>query len=320
MSLFEFKLKLATLACHFAIGEGGYQTVRTKALELEIAMDRALGSTEGMFVFRKDRKRQLLIDLGKVLLGVLMILIAWFLVAELVITLKGIAFPRPLDAFVRLGELLGGQALYGESIYAHIGASLYRWVAGYVLAVVVGLLLGISLGVSTKGHDVGIVPIHILQMVPGLAWVPIAMLIFGLGNVATMFMIFMTALPPIAISTSSGIRGVEPNMLKAAEMTGSTRPRIFFKILLPASALSVINGLRIGLANGWRVLIAAEMVVGIALGLGYSIFQSRWSLDFEAAFVCIIIICVIGLTIEKLLFVALEDRVRERMGLRGADR
>lgn len=269
----------------------------------------------GRFNFRKDRWNSFSSNLLNALLGILLLLALWYLVAEIVIAWKGVAFPAPLDTFTRLIELLGGESLYNESIYTHVGTSLMRWAAGYALAVTVGILIGISLGIARKGHDIGIIPVYILQMIPGLAWVPIAVLLFGLGNVSTGFMIFMTALPPIALSTSSGIRGVQPNMVRAAEMTGASRPRIFFRVLLPASAMSVINGLRIGLANGWRVLIAVEMVVGVAIGLGYSIFQSRWSLDFEAAFVCIVIICVMGLVIEKLIFVVLEDKVRERMGL-----
>ena len=287
--------------------------------DLEEATDLALESGAGNFTFSKDRWRGPSLNMTKILLGVMLLFAIWFITAEVVTSIKGVVFPRPVDTLYRLGELLGGQILYGESIYAHVAASLYRWAIGYALAVGAGILIGIALGISRRGHDVGIIPVYLIQMIPGLAWVPIAMLIFGLGDVATIFMILMTALPPIAISTSSGIRGVQPNMIKAAEMTGASRPRIFFRILLPASSISVINGLRIGLANGWRVLIAAEMVVGVALGLGYSIFQSRWSLDFEAAFVCIVIICIIGLIIEKVFFITLEDRMRSRMGLEGSE-
>jgi ABC-type nitrate/sulfonate/bicarbonate transport system permease component len=281
----------------------------------EKATQDALESGEAIFHYRKEQWFGIRNNLLNIVLGVLLLLVIWYLVAELVNVWKGLTlFPAPVGTLSRFVDLLAGQKLYDVTLYGHVGASLTRWAAGYALAVFFGILMGVSLGVSRRTHDVGIIPIYIFQMIPGLAWVPIAMLIFGLGNVSTVFMIFMTALPPIAISTSSGIRAVSPNLVKAAQMTGASRSRIFFHVLLPASAMSVINGLRIGLANGWRVLIAAEMVVGVAIGLGYSIFQSRWSLDFEAAFVCIVIISMIGLIIEKLLFVVLEDKIRERMG------
>lgn len=282
------------------------------------ATERAMESGSAIFEFRKEWKTGAGLDILKVALGIFLLVSVWQVTAETVNMWKGLAiFPTPAGAIERLYNLLTGEMLYNDTIFAHLGASLTRWVLGYLLAVLTGIALGIVLGVSRHFHDVGIVPVYILQMIPGLAWVPIALIIFGLGDVSTIFMIFMTALPPIVINTSGGIRSVSPDMVRAAEMMGASRSRIFFRILIPASALSLINGLRIGLANGWRVLIAAEMVVGVALGLGYSIIQSRWSLDFEAAFVCIIIICTIGLVIEKFLFTVLENRIRNRLGLVG---
>ena len=85
--------------------------------------------------------------------------------------------------------------------------------------------------------------------------------------------------------------------------------------MVPAATLAIVAGLRIGLANSWRVLIAAEMIVGTGVGLGYAIIQSRWSLDFEASFVCIMIICLIGLVVEKVIFEVLEKRIMAQMGL-----
>lgn len=286
------------------------------APEIEEAIKRALKSEKAIFEFRKDLKTGAGLDVLKAAFGIFLLISVWQLTAETVNMWKGLSvFPTPIETFGRLYNLLTGEMLYNDTIFAHMGASLTRWVLGYLLAVLTGIIFGIALGVNRHFHDVGIVPIYILQMIPGLAWVPIALIIFGLGNVSTIFMIFMTALPPIVINTSGGIRSVSPDIVRVAEMTGANRSCIFFRILIPASALSIINGLRIGLANGWRVLIAAEMVVGVALGLGYSIIQSRWSLDFESAFVCIIIICMIGLVIEKFLFTVIENRIRIRLGL-----
>jgi ABC-type nitrate/sulfonate/bicarbonate transport system permease component len=224
-------------------------------------------------------------------------------------------FPRPFETFTALADALGGTPIQGESIYDHTAASLYRWGVAYLLAALVGIGLGCLLGISQRAHQLSIVSIYILQMIPGLAWIPIALLIFGLGEMATIFMIFMTAFPPIVITVSSGIRSVPKTYTRVAKMVGTDDLRLFSSTLLPASALSLIDGLRIGLANSWRVLIAAEMVVGVALGLGYIIIQSRYDLDFVSAFVSIIVICFIGLLVEKTLFVVLEDKVRDRMGL-----
>jgi len=267
------------------------------------------------FHFRPEKRRLLAKDLVNVTLGVILIIAVWWIVAELMISWRGAAFPTPPETFDSLWNALGGAKVNGESIYTHTQTSLLRWGMGYVLALIFGISLGLLFGTLNWLHDVGMISVYVLQMIPGLAWIPIAMLIFGLGESATVFIILVTAMPPIIINTAGGIRQVPPIFTRVALMSGKDRISLFFSVLIPSASLSIINGMRLGLANGWRVLIAAEMVVGVAVGLGYSIFQSRYTLDFTAAFVCIIVICLIGLAIEKLLFEELENTVRNRLGL-----
>ena len=128
-------------------------------------------------------------------------------------------------------------------------------------------------------------------------------------------MIVMSALPPIVINTTSGIRNIPTIYIHTAQMMGISPHKQFFKIMIPCAIMPVITGLRIGLANGWRVLIAAEMISGVSKGLGYSLIQARWSLDFEASFVCIGLIAVIGLVVEKGIFSVIEKRAGERIGV-----
>lgn len=286
-----------------------------KVLDRQAAMAEALRDGHSHFKFVPENWRTVLRSMLAALLGVAIVIVIWWSIAELMIYWRGAVFPTPPETFSRLWEAISGANIMGDSIFAHAQASLARWGVGYLLALVIGLLLGVTFGTINRLHDVGMVPIFIIQMIPGLAWIPVAMLIFGLGESATVFIILVTALPPIVINTAGGIRQVPPVFNRVAKMSGQGGASLFLKVLIPSASLSIINGMRLGLANGWRVLIAAEMVVGVAVGLGYSIFQSRYNLDFEAAFVCIIVICLVGLTIEKLLFVVLENKVRDRLGL-----
>ena len=279
------------------------------------AISDALKRGSSQFSFRPEKRRLMAKDLSNAALGILLIVLIWWTVAEAMIALKGAAFPTPPEALRGLMNALRGAEINGESIYAHTAASMWRWGVGYAIALVLGLGIGLLFGTVPRAHDVGIVSVYILQMIPGLAWIPIVMLVFGLGESATVFIILMTALPPIVINTAGGIRQTPPIHTRVAKMSGKDGWALFTKVLIPSAALSIINGMRLGLANGWRVLIAAEMIVGVAVGLGYTINWSRYSLDFTSAFVCIIIICVIGLIIEKLFFVALENRLRNRLGL-----
>jgi len=249
-------------------------------------------------------------------ISIISLLLVWQLAAFIVIHLKNVPFPTPKEAFLRLITLLMGDPIYGASIYEHLSSSLARWGIGFGLAASIGLLVGILLGYFPILYEIVMPSIHVLQLIPGLAWIPIALLLFGLGNVSAIFMIFVTAFTPIVINTAGGARNIHRKYIRAAKMMGAGNTAIFLRIILPGALLQIINGLRIGLGNGWRVLVAAEMIVGVASGIGYSIIQSRWSLDFEAAFACLIIICIIGLVFEKLIFGVIEKKTIEKLGLR----
>ena len=281
----------------------------------DVGIDDALATGKQHFLYPRDRWAGVRRNIIGVISGVAIIIIIWWALAILIGEFRGVAFPTPPDVFSRFADALGGADLQGSSIYDQTFASLRRWGLGYLLAVGIGLTTGCLLGMYRHLHDLSIVSIYILQLVPGLAWIPIALLLFGLGEVSTIFMIFMAALPPIIISTASGIRSAPPIYEKVAGMAETDFSAKFWHVLLPASAISVINGLRNGLANSWRVLIAAEMVVGVALGLGYTIIQSRYDLDYQAAFVSIIVICIIGIVVEKIFFQFFEERIRDRLGL-----
>ncbi|MGD2271590.1 MAG: ABC transporter permease [Desulfobacterales bacterium] len=242
------------------------------------------------------------------------ILGVWFLVSVWVNQARNIDFPTPIDTFLRLIDLFKGEKLYDYGLYDHFLSSLTRWGIAFFLAAVIGLSIGTCLGISKSAKEIVMPIVYFIQLIPGLAWIPIALLMFGIGNAATLFMIFATALPPIIINVTGGIRGVPVIYIKASKMMGASSYRIFSQVMIPAALISTINGLRIGLANGWRVLIAAEMVVGVGLGLGYSIIQARWSLDFESSFVCIILICITGLFFEKIVFNLIEDKVAKHLG------
>ena len=277
--------------------------------------DLALPQNEDVFEYRGNQLRIILEILLINVFAFFIIIAIWQLAAMFVIHFRGVPFPTPVETLQRLGGLFSGMPLYGRKIEEHLISSLLRWGAGYGLAVSLGLFVGMALGASMALRDICMPAVYVFQLIPGLAWLPIALLIFGLGETATIFMIFMTALPPIVINTTGGIMSVPKIYTNAAAMMGLKGGEIFLKVLMPASLISIINGFRIGFANGWRVLIAAEMIVGVSVGLGYSLIQSRWSLDFEAALACIVMICVIGLVIEKVMFTVIEKKVMDQLGL-----
>lgn len=279
------------------------------------AIEKALREGRSHFEFRPETRRFLLSNSINIAIGLALVIVVWWLVAEAMIYTRGALFPTPPETFSALWDALNGAEMNGETIYFHTWSSMLRWGTGYAIALIIGIIVGISFGTLSRLYDAGMVSVYAIQMIPGLAWVPIAMLIFGLGESATVFIILMTAMPPIIINTAGGIRQVPPVYSRVALMSGKDKISLFTSVLIPAASLSIIDGMRIGLANGWRVLIAAEMVLGAMVGLGSTIYDSRYSLDFVSAFICIIVICFIGLAIEKLFFAGLENAVRNRLGL-----
>ena len=245
----------------------------------------------------------------------IVVLALWEMLALVVHWMRGIPFPGPWDTVVRLAALAGGRPVLDYSLYWHIADSLQRWGTGFALAALCGLAFGLLAGGVRWLERMTMPTVHVLQLIPGLAWVPVAILLFGVSEKATVFMIAITAFTPIAISVVAGVKRVDETYVRAARMMGTGPRTLFLRVLLPGALPHVISGLRIGLGNGWRVLVAAEMVVGTGTGLGYSIIQSRWTLDYASAFVCILVICVIGLVVERFVFAPLERRTVERWSL-----
>ena len=250
--------------------------------------------------------------------GVGIVLLMWQLLAwyanDCMHILLG--FPYPADSIGwAIDHLIDGEKIYGSTLLQHIKASLIRVVTAFFFAAIVGILLGTLLGYFGRIYSIGIVPVTVLQTIPGLAWVPIPLLLFGLGDDASVFIIFSVSTMVITINVSGGIRMVPEVVTRASKMMGASGAIMFFKILLPYSSIAIINGLRLGLGSAWRVLIAAEMLIGTGIGLGSSMEILRDDLNFVGAFGCIVVIVVIGLIIDKVIFSAIEKSMRHRLGM-----
>jgi ABC-type nitrate/sulfonate/bicarbonate transport system permease component len=248
---------------------------------------------------------------------VVLLLAVWQVGAWGISHARGVAFPTPWATCQRLGALLSGTPLLDATIYRHVADSLARWALGFGLAIGLGLVVGLVAGAWRWGARLLLPTVQLIQLVPGLAWIPLALLLFGIGPRATVFMIAITALPPIALSVVGGVRHVDPSYIRAARMMGAGQGALLFQVLLPAALPQILTGLRVGLGNAWRVLVAGEMIVGTGTGLGYAILQARWTLDYASAFACIAIIGGLGLTVERGVFGPLERLVRRRWGRLG---
>lgn len=153
-------------------------------------------------------------------------------------------------------------------LLAHLGASLYRVFAGFIVAALAGIVLGMLIGRVRWLADILMPPLELLRPIPAVAWIPLAILMFPSSEISMIYITFIGALFPILLNTIHGVEGVDPRLIASARSLGSGRRSIFSEVILPAAAPSIVTGLSIGMGTAWFCLITAEMIAG-QFGIGY---------------------------------------------------
>lgn len=215
-------------------------------------------------------------------------------------------FPSPLDVMRGLTEL--GQK---RLLWAYIGDSLRRVFAGYSLAVVVGIPLGLLLGWSSSAARVVNPLIEMIRPISPIAWMPLAVIWFGISDVAPIFLIFLASFFPIVTATASGVRDVPPMYLQAGRNFGLSTARLMRSVVVPAILPRIVIGLRIAFGVAWLVLVAAEMIA-VDSGLGYLIIDARNAgKRYDLVVGGMLLIGLIGLILDTIMRRA-EARALER--------
>jgi ABC-type nitrate/sulfonate/bicarbonate transport system permease component len=200
--------------------------------------------------------------------------------------------PAPLQSIAAVQELAVQGLPQGSRLLFHCLYSLQRVGLGFVLALAAAIPLGILCGWSRLLRDMLTPVLETMRPIPPLAWIPLAILWFGIGLRSAAFIIFLGCFFPILLSTMSGVLSVDPVLISAAKTLGATRRQIFYKVLLPGATPSIFTGLRIGLGIGWMTLVAAEFTgVKSGYGLGYMIMTAR---DIQRSDLVIAGMAVIG--------------------------
>jgi len=233
----------------------------------------------------------------------------WELVARLEI------FPARL--FPRLEEVATALArLIGSGILPHHALdTVLRLLAGFGLAAAVGVALGIAMGRSRRAEDLFLPIVSIGAPIPGLAYAPLFILWFGLGDLPAVLLVALVSAFPIIINTWSGVKAVKEIWIRSAHAMGADDRRLFRKVVLPASLPYILTGLRLGLAQAWRILVAVEMLTAVPWGLGWLIFGAREFLDTDVMLSGIAVIGAIGLILEKFVFQKIEEYTVVRWGM-----
>jgi NitT/TauT family transport system permease protein len=202
-------------------------------------------------------------------------------------------FPSPLDVVSGIRELIADGTLWD-----HIAASLMRVGAGFLLAVSVAVPLGLLMGRVQAAYTMLNPVFQMLRPISPIAWIPIAILWFGVGNASPIFLIFIAAVFPLIVQTAAGVHTIEQRYLLAAENFGVSRGKLFRQVIVPAVLPQIIVGMRISLGVAWLVVVAAEMIA-LRSGLGYMIMDSRNAGNrYDLVVAGMIIIGLIGLLLD----------------------
>ena len=224
------------------------------------------------------------------LLVIAALLLIWW---GAVVATHSLIFPTPWGVVTGAIELL-----VNGTLWRHIGASLMRVGTGFGLAVCVAVPLGLWMG-WVRGAYSTLNPIfQMLRPISPIAWIPIAILWFGVGDASPIYLIFISSVFPMIVQTTVGVHTIDKRYLRAAENFGVSRATLFKQVVIPAVLPQVLVGMRIGLGVAWLVVVAAEMIA-LRSGLGYMIMDSRNAGNrYDLVIAGMIIIGVIGLSLD----------------------
>src|ERR1700678_4018420 len=189
----------------------------------------------------------------------------------------------------------------------NISISVLRVLCGFLLAALIAVPLGVAMALSATIQNLADPIVRLLSPIPGVAWVPIAILWFGLGDGAAIFIITIGSIFPILLSTIQGVHDVDGRLVDADRTMGANRWQIMHRVLFPSLIPYLVTGFRTGLSFAWRVVIAAEMV-GVPKGIGYMLTIGRSTGHTEVTIVTVLLLGVMMSAFEEFIFAPLEEQ------------
>lgn len=220
--------------------------------------------------------------------GLVLLLVLWWLATDM-LAAEG-SFGQRFSPTVALPTLFG---LLGSDLPLHIFVSLKRVAVGLVLALLIGVPVGLMVGTSRMTEAATTPAFQFLRMISPLSWMPIAVMIFGIGDAPIYFMLAFAAVWPILLNTAAGVRQLDPHWLLLARSLSATRWETLRRVILPGILGSVVTGMRLAIGISWIVLVPCEML-GVQAGMGYFILDTRDRLAYDELMATVLAIGIIG--------------------------
>ena len=231
-----------------------------------------------------------------------------------IIALAGV-FPRRL--FPTLEDVASSfvQLTISGILPHHAIDTVIRLLSGFALAGIFGVTIGVLMARSRRAEDIFLPLVSICAPIPGLAYAPLFLLWFGLGNLSSVLLVGFVSAFPIIFNSWTGVKAVKEIWIRSAQSMGADDRRLFRHVILPGALPYILTGMRLGLAQAWRILVAVEMLAAVPWGLGWMIFGARKFLNTDVMMAGIVVIAVIGLALEKFVFRKIEDYTVVRWGM-----
>ncbi|EPR1705987.1 taurine ABC transporter permease TauC [Escherichia coli] len=242
--------------------------------------------------WRWPLSRQVTLSIGT--LAVL--LTVWWTVAALQL-ISPLFLPPPQQVLAKLLTIAGPQGFMDATLWQHLAASLTRIVLALLAAVVIGIPVGIAMGLSPTVRGILDPVIELYRPVPPLAYLPLMVIWFGIGETSKILLIYLAIFAPVAMSALAGVKSAQQVRIRAAQSLGASRAQVLWFVILPGALPEILTGLRIGLGVGWSTLVAAELIAATR-GLGFMVQSAGEFLAIDVVLAGIAVIAIIAFLLE----------------------
>lgn len=205
--------------------------------------------------------------------------------------------PPPQQVLAKLVTIAGAQGFMDATLWQHLVASMSRILLALIAAVVIGIPAGIAMGLSPTIRGILDPIIELYRPVPPLAWLPLMVIWFGIGETPKVLLIWLAIFAPLAMSALAGVQSVQQVRVRAAQSLGANRVQVLWYVILPGALPEILTGLRIGLGVGWSTLVAAELIAATR-GLGFMVQSAGEFLATDVVLAGIAVIAVIAFLLE----------------------
>lgn len=224
------------------------------------------------------------------------LLAIWWAVTALQL-ISPLFLPSPWQVLQKLLTIAGPQGFMDATLWQHLAASLTRIAIALVLVAIVGVPVGIAMGLSPTVRGILDPLIELYRPVPPLAWLPLVIIWFGIGETPKILLIYLAIFAPVVMSTLAGVKSVQQVRVRAAQSLGASRAQVLWLVILPGALPEILTGLRIGLGVGWSTLVAAELIAATR-GLGFMVQSAGEFLATDVVLAGIAVIAIIAFVLE----------------------